>query len=183
MVQELPTATTPLPYSGDDLASLQTKCSAMIKRFLKDCGMPYHVRESDQDLFGAACNVASKGGCCMSGSLSLIPALRVGTSIGCTSYRHREFDIQLFTTLFTDYATYMDNMCARDTSLVAKFVDNFICKKPQGHPVLDAYANLLLDMPNTFQEVVSNLMITSSLNLITAWLLEAEAPHMSVSCH
>ena len=88
-----------------------------------------------------------------------------------------------FTTLFTDYATYMDNMCARDTSLVAKFVDNFIYKKPQGHPVLDAYANLLLDMPNTFQEVVSNLMITSSLNLITAWLLEAEAPHMSVSCH
>lgn len=164
----------------DEVHFLRETCSAMVKGFLNDCGIPYRAREVDQNLFEAACDSATKRGCCMSGPGNLLSALRVGASFGSTSYRHREFDVQLFTALFTAYATYMDDMCARDASLVGKFVDNFILNKPQGHPVLDAFAGLLLEMPEKFSEVVSNLMITSSLNLITAWLLEADVPHMIV---
>lgn len=173
-------ATPELSYTGD-ACILRDYCRTLIKAFLTECKLPYHTEDLDDDLFKAACDRASEHGCCMSGSSSIIPYLQVGTLMGSACYGHREFEAQLFMTLFTAYVAYLDDACAPDASLVSKFVETFTLHQPQGHPVLDALASLLLEMPDRLDKMVSNLALTSALNLVTSWLLEAEIPHVSVS--
>ena len=162
---------------------LQDYCRSTFQNFLDTCKIPFHTRELDQALFTAACDSASRFGCCMSGPLSVVPHLRMGAMMGSVPFGHRELDIQLFIALYTGYLLHMDDMCQRDASLVGNFIDTFTLHQPQGHPVLDAFAELLLDLPDKFGKVISNVMVTSALNMITALLLEVEVPDMSVSSY
>lgn len=174
-----PPITPELPHAGD--ASLHDYCRNLIKAYLADCKIPFVNETLDPNVFKAACDKASEYGCCMSGPLSIVPAIKVGTLMGTACYGHRDFEIQLFMSLFTAYTVYMDDACTPDASLASKFVESFASGQPQGHPVLDALAAILLEIPQKFGKVVSNLVLTSALNLVTSWLLEAEIPRISVS--
>jgi hypothetical protein len=60
------------------------------------------------------------------------------------------------------------------------FNERFMRGSPQEDHVLDAFANLLRETHKYFQRITSNIIITSMLNAITAFLLEQETEGMTV---
>jgi len=104
-----------------------------------------------------------------------------GVVMATTAYAHlNNKSTQILIALYTAFLIYLDDVFQHDVELVYCFNERFILCQAQDDPVLDGFASLLHEFPQHFGRVVSNIMITSTLNLVTALLLEFETQDMKV---
>ena len=90
---------------------------------------------------------------------------------------------QIWIALYTSCAIFVDETIdyfPEEMPKVYLFSDRFIRKEPQGNGVLDSFADIIRRASNLYPPVSSHLIITSTLNFITANLLENETRSMKV---
>lgn len=119
----------------------------------------------------------------MEGDLSVLTFLRVGVAYAATGGRHLNRPTQIWLALYTSCITYVDEIPTRfpsDIPDIYLFADRFFGMKKQGNPTLDALADVFRQVPDLFLPIPSKLIMTSSLNFITANLLEYETESMQV---
>ncbi|TFK38295.1 isoprenoid synthase domain-containing protein [Crucibulum laeve] len=157
-----------------------------ITEFLQHCNLPFPVTNYDTDFHDACCREARRKGYPMDstypGCTSLYPFIPGGVVMATTAYSHlHKQDARIFIALYTAFLIYLDDIFQKDVGLVSEFNERFIHKRAQLDPVLDSFADLLYELPQHFGRVVSNIMVTSTLNLVTALLLEHETQDMTLS--
>lgn len=113
--------------------------------------------------------------------LSLAPFIPGGVVMSTTAYVHlTDQASRIIIALYTAFLIYLDDIFQHDINVVRDFNHNFICGIKQSDPVLDAFASLLRELSQHWTRTVANLMIASTLNLVTALLLEFETSNMPV---
>ena len=99
-----------------------------------------------------------------------------------TAYRHLpDIDAQVYVALYTAFLIYTDDVFHTNIDAVLYFNDRFVHGEPQADAAMDSFAELLHQIPKRNGRVVANMMITSTLNLVTALILEHETQGMPVS--
>ncbi|EDR03562.1 uncharacterized protein LACBIDRAFT_331339 [Laccaria bicolor S238N-H82] len=156
-----------------------------VTNLLAECNLPFPVTPYNHEFHNACCQVARSKGYAMEtypGARSLHPFMPGGVVMATTAYAHLDNkSTQIFIALYTAFLIYLDDVFQHDIELVYCFNERFILCQPQDDPVLDGFASLLREFPQHFGRVVSNIMTTSTLNLVTALLLEHETQNMKSS--
>jgi hypothetical protein len=155
------------------VALCQKDIGDVLRSFLAKCGIEFVVVPYDHIFHNLCYDNALENGYAEETLAQLLPFLPGGVIMACTAYAHlpcqstREF-IAWYTTILI----YLDDMFQERVEIVAEFNERFTRNEPQGNSVLDLFSSLLREMPSRFGRVQSNIMVTSTLNLVTALLLE-----------
>ena len=119
------------------------------------------------------------------GDQSVRTFLREGVVYGATAGGHLPHrPTQIWIALYTSCAIFLDeaaDLFQEEMPNIYCFNDRFIRKEPQGSGVLDAFADIMRRGSDLFRPVASQLITTSTLNFVTANLLEYETKSMQVS--
>ena len=118
----------------------------------------------------------------MHGDHSVQTLLREGVGYAATAGGHLDRPTQIWLAFYTSSTTYIDGVPFRfplEIQNIYLFNDRFMWGQ-QGNVVLGALADLIRQAPDLFQPIPSKLIMTSSLNFITANLLEYETTSMQV---
>lgn len=137
----------------------------------------------DRDLYQECIDEAIRRGYPVDGDHSVRTFLRVGAGYGAIAGGHLDRPTQIWLALYTSSVTYIDETSTHFPSEIPNiylFNDRFIGGRRQGNAVLDALADLIRRAPDLFQAIPSKLIMTSSLNFVTANLLEYETASMQV---
>ncbi|KAF9456360.1 isoprenoid synthase domain-containing protein [Collybia nuda] len=150
--------------------------------FLERCAIPYPMIPYDLDFFRLSCEEASRRGYPLEGKNSLKPFIPGGVAIATTAYAHvKDLPTRIVICLFTACAIYADDMFHNNAAIVDEFNERFIQNKTQADVILEAFAELIREMAVHFKRVVANIIVTSTLNGVTALLLEYETQGMKLS--
>ncbi|KII83917.1 hypothetical protein PLICRDRAFT_179951 [Plicaturopsis crispa FD-325 SS-3] len=153
----------------------------VIVSFLERCSIPYPHDPYDYEFDAATRADGLRRGYLMEGPKSLGPFVPGAVAMATTAYAHLpDKEGQILMCLYTTFLIYLDDVFNEDIDTVREFNERFIHREPQGDEVLDNFADLLLQIPKYFGRVVANIMITSTLNLVTALLLEYETQGMAL---
>lgn len=167
--------------SPNNEATLVNNARHNIKEFLRWCNIPYPPIIPNIDLLEACYKDALRRGCSLEEERSVYPFIPGGVAMAATAYAHLEdMPTQIYIAMYTAFLIYLDDVFQHDVAEVSSFNQRFITNQPQGDPVLDAFAYLLLEMPERYGTLLSNMMITSTMKLVTALVLEKETSDMRV---
>jgi len=93
--------------------------------------------------------------------------------MGQTAYKHlKSIPARVIISLYTAFLIYLDDQFSEDVTMLKEFCHLFCARKPQAHPMLDHYANLLLEMTEHFSSLASDLVVLSGMKMVTALVLE-----------
>ncbi|KAF4576377.1 terpene cyclase [Pleurotus pulmonarius] len=158
-----------------------------VNRFLTECKIPYIVKPFDQEFHEECCAEAARRGCPMEdapGIRSISPKLVSGVGMAVYTFGHlHDRPTQIYIALYTGLLMYVEDYMQHDVENVSTFNQKYIRGEPQGHPVLDALAALLDELPQRFEPIVANIILTSALNYITAVWLEHQTETLELSPH
>jgi hypothetical protein len=119
----------------------------------------------------------------MDGNYSIRPYMAVGVSTFCPCYNYLpDRATKMWICLLTAVSTCVDDILNRgqDTIDLYHFNERFMNCQPQGDPVLNAFDALIREAPRHYSPLVSNLVITSSLDFVSGLLLEHDTKGMQV---
>ena len=120
----------------------------------------------------------------MDGDQSVRTFLREGVVYAATAGTHLPHrPTQIWIALYTSCAIYVDeaaDLFIEEMPKIYLFNDRFIGNEPQGNGVLDAFADVMRRASDLYRPVASHLITTSTLNFVTANLLEYETGSMKV---
>lgn len=115
------------------------------------------------------------------GIRSIRPKLVSGVGMATYTFCHlHDRPTQMYIALYTGLLMYVEDYMQHDVEIVSAFNQKYIRGDPQGHPVLDALAALLHELPQRFEPIVANIILTSALNYITAVWLEHQTETLEV---
>ncbi|KAE9386497.1 terpenoid synthase, partial [Gymnopus androsaceus JB14] len=93
--------------------------------------------------------------------------------MACTAYSHLNVESsRIFIALYTAFLIHLDDMVEPEISHLYSFNKYFVHKEPHGTRILEAFALLLRETTDHFDDICSNIIVTATLNLVTARLLE-----------
>ena len=75
---------------------------------------------------------------------------------------------------------YFDDLSKTEASSVREFHARFVSSRPQMHPLLDYYAELLRNAGNHFLPSCANLVVSSSLDFVTGLMIDYDLQKMPV---
>ncbi|KAJ7662011.1 terpenoid synthase [Mycena polygramma] len=105
-----------------------------------------------------------------------------GVVMGATGYAHLpNRSTRVLIAIYTACGIYLDDVFHQDIEAVSAFNQRFFEHAAQADPVLDCFAQVLLELGDHFERVVSNIMVTSTLNAVTALTLEHKTQGMTMS--
>ncbi|KAJ6562396.1 terpenoid synthase [Mycena capillaripes] len=105
-----------------------------------------------------------------------------GVLMGSTGYAHLpKRSTRILIAIYTACGIYLDDVFKDDVEAVSVFNQRFFEHAPQGDPVLDCFAQVLLELGDHFERVVSNIVVTSTLNAVTALTLEYKTKGMTMN--
>ncbi|KIJ12420.1 hypothetical protein PAXINDRAFT_14746 [Paxillus involutus ATCC 200175] len=134
----------------------------VILSFLERSGIPSEPTKFDQSFYNDCCEEGIRRGYPMDGKYSVRTFLPGGVVIATTAYEHLlNRETKILIALFTACAIYLDDTSSRDIGSVYLFNQRFLRGRKQGDKVLDAFAELLLDLASGYNQVASNIIITS----------------------
>ncbi|TFK66359.1 terpenoid synthase [Pluteus cervinus] len=143
------------------------------------------VTPYDHEFHKACCDEARSRGYPMGmgeGARSLEAFIPAGVVMSTIVYAHlANTSTRIFIALYTAYIYYLDDMFQNNVDSVKQFNERFIMREKQDEPALDSFAELLYEFPKHFNEVASKIMLTSTLNAVTALLLEYETREMKLA--
>ncbi|KAJ6607568.1 isoprenoid synthase domain-containing protein [Mycena sp. CBHHK59/15] len=104
-----------------------------------------------------------------------------GVVMSSTGYAHLpNRSTRVLIAIYTACGIYLDDVFKEDVEAVSVFNQRFFEHALQGDPFLDCFAQVLLELGDYFERVVSNIMVTSTLNAVTALTLEYKTEGMTV---
>ena len=155
-----------------------------IRSFLEKCDVVYEVTPFDEVLYQECIDDAIRRGYPVDGDLSVRTYLREGVSYAATAGVHLPHrPTQIWIALYTSCAIFVDdtpNRFPTELPHIYLFNDQFIRREPQGSDVLDAFADIIRRASDHYRPVASQLIITSTMNFVTATLLEYDTSSMKV---
>ncbi|KIJ15172.1 hypothetical protein PAXINDRAFT_77896, partial [Paxillus involutus ATCC 200175] len=177
---------------------------ATIRRFLAGCNTQYKVVPFDHTFYQECLDIAVQRGYPVSSTkpFPVLTYLCLGALYGTTSGAHNgiygkttrcvatsEDDtrraFRIWIALYTGYATFADDIprrCPQEMPSLHAFHDRFVKGEKQEITELDALADLMREVPRVFGGTVpANIAMTSTLDFITATIIEAETKDMQVS--
>ncbi|KAG8214421.1 isoprenoid synthase domain-containing protein, partial [Butyriboletus roseoflavus] len=156
-----------------------------IRSLLEQCNVIYEVTPFDEDLYRECIDDAMQRGYPVDGDPAVLTCLRLGVEYAATAGVHLPHrPTQIWIALYTAYATIVDdatNHFVAEIPNIYLFNERFIRRKPQGSALLDAFADIIHRASDHYQPIASHLIITSTLNFVTATLLENETSSMKIS--
>ncbi|KAJ8517213.1 hypothetical protein ONZ45_g5589 [Pleurotus djamor] len=158
-----------------------------VGRMLTECKIDYVVKPFDDAFFEECWKEAASRGCPLDDSpsvRSIRPKLVSGVGMAIYTFGHlKDKPIQMYIAMYTALLMYVEDYLQHEVELVSSFQIKLITREDQGHPVLNALAALLLELPEKFEKVVSNIILTSALNYITGVWLEHQTESLELSPH
>lgn len=171
----------------------------VILSLLSHCDVSYTVESYDQELHdlclafckerGYSIGINSSGDSnpkgCAENEPSWLSYLKIGVYLSSIMYSHLKTDVPRLTyiALYASFIIYSDDLFKRDTELVASFGTRLIRGEKQGHPVLNALADLLNDSEMHFGPTGANIIFYDTVGYFTSLLLDYETPSLKVSTH
>lgn len=153
----------------------------IVQTFLKGCKLIFPRVIFDRAFHQQCCEDAARRRFPLEGDYNLRPFIPGGVSIATTAYAHiPDKSTRIWIALFTACAIYVDDRFLKDSHLISEFQERFICGNHQGDPALDAFASLLRETYVHYDPVAANFILTSTLNGITAIILEEDTKNMQV---
>ncbi|KJA14331.1 hypothetical protein HYPSUDRAFT_80866 [Hypholoma sublateritium FD-334 SS-4] len=158
-----------------------------IESFLSKIEVPNAFMPIDQKFYDICCKRAMDQGYPM-GTDHTIPSIRpfmkTGVYLAFCAYGHLENEAtRIFMALYTAFLVYVDVAFVRDSRNVRVFTERFIRNEKQMDIVLDSLAQFLLEIPDHWEPVVASIILTATLNFITAPTLEYQTQGMTASPH
>ncbi|KAJ8594643.1 terpenoid synthase [Rhizopogon salebrosus TDB-379] len=122
----------------------------------------------DDALYTEFCQEAINRGFPMDGNYSIRPYMAVGVSTFCPCYNYLpDRATKMWICLLTAVSTCVDDILNRGQDTI-------------GDPVLNAFDALIREAPRHYSPLVSNLVITSSLDFVSGLLLEHDTKGMQI---
>jgi len=137
----------------------------------------------DELLYAECCHEAINRNFPMDGNPSIRPYMAIGVAVFCTCYAHLpNRATKMWICLITAVSTCVDDILNRgqSTENLYRFNERFVNCEPQGDPVLSAFDALMREAPRYYSPLVSNLILTSSLDFASGLLLERDTRGMHV---
>ncbi|KIJ29346.1 hypothetical protein M422DRAFT_188608, partial [Sphaerobolus stellatus SS14] len=160
----------------------QNRTRFIITTFLQKCNLNCTKPKERAD-FETACyeEAAIRGYFSAHGTESLKPYMPGGLSMSANAYSHLENpSTKIFICLYTAFLIYLDDCFQKDVEAVTEFNERFVSSREQKGKLLDDFASLLIEVPTHFCKIASNIIITATLNLVTALLIEQEAKKLKL---
>ncbi|KAF8549268.1 terpenoid synthase [Imleria badia] len=155
-----------------------------IHLLLEQCNIPYEVIPFDKELYQECIDDAMGRGYPVDGDKSVRTFLREGVVYAANAGAHLPHrPTQLWIVLYMSCAIFVDetiNYFSEEMPNIYLFSDWFIHKEPQGNGVLDTFADIIRRALNLYPPVASHLIITLTLNFVTANLLEHKMRSMKI---
>ena len=105
-----------------------------------------------------------------------------GVMVASIAYGHlKSRSTQLFIALYTAFLTWLDDTYARDVTGLDSFNERFFTGQKQADEGLDALDRLLRETNLHYNSIQASVILTGSLNFVTAIILEFETQGMLVS--
>ncbi|KAH0831860.1 isoprenoid synthase domain-containing protein [Lanmaoa asiatica] len=156
-----------------------------IRSLLKKCNVPYEVTPFDEDLYQECINDAMRHGYPVDGDPSVRTYLREGVIYAATAGVHLPHrPTQIWIALYTSCTIFVDDAVNRfqaEMPSIYLFNERFIRNELRGNGVLDAFADIIRRASDLYHPVAYHLITTSTLNFVTANLLEHETRSMKIS--
>ncbi|KAG7100076.1 hypothetical protein E1B28_001859 [Marasmius oreades] len=105
--------------------------------------------------------------------------LSVGVEFILACYSHLPKRNQVFVVIYTVLTLVLDDCFSQNNKQMEGFNERFAKGLPQGHPVLDALAQLLQDTSEYYNRVQANLIVTSTLDFVTSLIMDIEFREMT----
>lgn len=157
-----------------------TQVRNVVKAFLGGCGLVY-PQPPCHSSFEVDCIAEGKRRGYITGETETLKRfIPAGVAMARNAYHHQPHAIQVFICFYTAFLVYLDDMFEKDIAAVQEFNHLFVTGQRQATSLLDHFADLLLEMPVVFGPVEANIMTTSTLNLVTALLIEEEFANVKV---
>ncbi|KAH7921311.1 terpenoid synthase [Leucogyrophana mollusca] len=174
-------STTQVAASSD--ANVVRDTRNVINSYLQRCAIPYTPASLDPAFYRQCEDEALRRNYPMEGRYSVRTYLGQGAAIAYTSYPHIRLAERIEIALYTACAIYTDDTPGRGSAMDATYLFNerFTQNCGQDDRVLDAFADSISKISLYFKRVISNLVVTSTLNGVTAVLLEHETDTMTLS--
>ena len=156
-----------------------------IRSLLEQCSVAYEVTPFDEVLYQECIDDAIRRGYPVDGDLSVRTYLQEGVSFAATAGVHLpQRPTRIWLALYTSCAFSVDetpNSLQAELPNIYLFNDRFVRREPQGSAVLDAFADIIRRASDLFQPISSHLITTSTMNFVTANLMEHETSSTKVS--
>ncbi|KAF5342848.1 hypothetical protein D9758_013356 [Tetrapyrgos nigripes] len=152
----------------------------IITSFLQQCDFAdLSQKPADQDLEKLCCLEAAHRGYPLAGEESFQPFISGGLPMAANGYLHlKGTNIPTLIALYTAFLIYLDDVLCNDIEAVAEFNERLMAGKSQKNCMLDHFAALLSEFSAHFPRIVHNIMLSSTMNFVTALLLEKETQGM-----
>ncbi|KAL0577772.1 hypothetical protein V5O48_004199, partial [Marasmius crinis-equi] len=156
----------------------------LIKRIANNllgrCAIPFDVLPLDRELYDVCKKVLS--------SDFLLPSsvypwfdkyLVVGVIVASTAYSHLPYRTQVFVVNYSACVTALDDVFQTDPEHMGGFSERFIRGLPQGDPIQEVLAKLMLEISKHYGRTQSSLILGSTLDFVTSLSIDLEIPRMT----
>ncbi|TFK66361.1 terpenoid synthase, partial [Pluteus cervinus] len=155
-----------LGLTGSSQRSLIQTVRPIFERFASDCGVNYSMVPFSKEFYDACCEDGRRRDIPVD---SLLPYIHVGSCLINMAYGYLpDQSTQTFLALYTALLVYVDDAFFDDIDAIRYFHKRFITGQPQATPALDSLVKLLQEVPEHYDDLAANIILTSSLNFITA---------------
>ncbi|TFK66368.1 terpenoid synthase [Pluteus cervinus] len=152
---------------------------------MNKCQVSFRAPEYDVELHNACWAELTRRGPLLESDKSrraLRRTIPTGVIIASAAFRHLPHQsTRVFIALFTALLVYIDDIFQYNIEDIKCFNERFVRHEPQGDALLDFYAQLCMEFQQHFNPFASKIMLTTSMDFVTAQLLEYSMEEMQLS--
>ncbi|EEB94714.1 hypothetical protein MPER_06428 [Moniliophthora perniciosa FA553] len=117
----------------------------------------------------------------MKGRDSFRPVITGGLPMAVNAYPHlKDTKVPVLIALYTAFLIYLDDVLCHDQDAVSEFNERLATGKVQKNFMLDHFAALIIEFSRHFPRIPYNIMLSSTMNFVTALLLEKETKGITI---
>ena len=181
-------SSTPFRCTSSEIQSLQASKNE-IKRIILDffdkCNAPVKVVDYDEELYVATSEMIKQLGYPLDDPItmkSFNPYLKSGVLAAVSAYPHlTNLSTRTFAAAYAAFFIIIDDIFTDEPGPISEFNSRLVRGAEQGHPVLDAYARLLLELPKYWDPVMADMMRQSAMTFMTSFIVEQHLQDAKVS--
>jgi hypothetical protein len=132
-----------------------------IRSFLDRYNISYPRVDYDEYLDRLTREDLTRRGCPLSGLYSVVPYIPASVSIAALAYNHTPRDTQMFISVYTTLLLYIDDTYSDDASGIQDFNTRFVLGQKQRDPTLQCLADSIHEIPQRYNYIASNIIITT----------------------